>query len=143
MKIIFYILTVILLITSCEEQKEEVQATLEKVQPKQVHFPVLIDTFQFDATYKQEQKHYVANYRPLYFGEKKDTININYNLPSYYLPPSDLQEVIEDSNMIIKRELARQQLKINNQRYSAYYKKAVLREYLNWKNSKLNIIVDT
>lgn len=129
-----------------ENAKEVVKENVIEDSAMNISFPVLIDTFHFDASYRILDEKNFSNYRPLYFGKKSDTLYVDYNLTRLFSSFNEMDSVFVDSITyeIIFRTL---EAPSNTQKnYSEYFK------HLNfhydsipptWKEAKIKITIDT
>jgi hypothetical protein len=132
------------MLCSCRTEPNNVNDVISIEEPDDIDFPVIIDTFKFKTSFKVFEEQNIANYRPLYFGVKRDTLDVNYNLSKYYSPPDIVELILVDSTILPISEIEKNQIRHNHDNYSNYFQDLSFENrYPNWYDSNIKITIDT
>ncbi len=132
-----------------ENAKEVVKENVIEDSAMNISFPVLIDTFHFDASYRILDEKSFSNYRPLYFGKKSDTLYVDYNLVSYAFGEAsgiEVVEVLEDKEAMRKNKIKADLFNKKRESYSEYYRDLNFNFHSippTWEDAKIKITIDT
>lgn len=109
-------------------------------------FPIIVDTFTFEAFNRKLEERSFSNYHPLYFGKKRDTLYVDYDLASYAFGEANIFQVLEDKKAMQEIKMKADLFNKKRDTYSNYYKD--LNFHLDsipatWEEAKIKITIDT
>ena len=109
--------------------------------------PFLLDTFDFKTTTKTKDKFGVANYFPLYFGQLKDTLVIDYKIRLYPPPPQPMivYQPVAGKDSIVEPDDKYKDFRGGDEHeaYEDYFTIADIAGQIPWDSAIIQIHIDT
>lgn len=92
MKQTFYILAALQFLCSCSREPESKPKNIVH-EVEEEYFPKVIDTSSLTGRNKSFEEFSTSNYKPLYLGNKKSTLFVDYFIPKYTKDPNLIKPV--------------------------------------------------